>query len=848
MAASAPPPNLAANWIDSKSSDMGTNSLEMRLSGMNLMSSFTDTAIPLSSTILTYSPRVNQTNNDNSQQYSDKGMVKTSGLGALLPSPIPFAPSSLRGDANAYSNMKVNYQSDSSVGGLANYSATGFDGFNSFRPMTDSQSQKDNRGGSSALETMQLRTVLIDGNARSNPNSRPPLSGATESAPTKLPPSDTAAASTPSTNQLYHESEQDRWFGVISRPNELGNHFAHPPHRRMSIATESGREFLHGVGADQNMIMAASQDHSIPHKYGTMSSTFSPQLQQQRQPRRSSYVQPGQQQRLNHMNHIYAPLQPSQPMHSFSAGANGVPNQAAAMYENLSRVHLTSGIDNSGHSMRSNLQDYNSHLPTNQHYAHQGYPLSGDSLKAGPYRRRSSISHAPSLSIPSRTDSNGVSLLQRRNSQPNMGTAQGYYGHSIQGHHHTMPQMDSRDFSSQRSPIVASLEELIPGVAGQEPKSYSRHDKFVPPIPSPSFVHYGGSHNLPPNDRTSSSSTSHMSLNNAMMGQDQLSFEANHYGQHSHHHNASVEDHSRSFAGDHIDMPVNYSIEGSLHRGYAAHPGPGGYMIGDNRAGNQLIPNMLSQQSIDNMSQHYTGFDSTNHLPTAGATLPSPKVVYNVKFKRTQRSFVLGPRSTRDLKIGTYVKVEADRGEDLGIVVGKIPAEKYSIPGRRPSFHSNSLSDSAPSANNNSAPHGAADLKCVIRLATHDEVSLLLIKRDEEEALLKICSDKVRHRGLPMNIVDAEYQFDRHKLTFFFEAEGRVDFRELVRDLFSIYKTRIWMQQLDKSVTCNEGSSGMAMGLPIANAIDYGTPIIAPASEFTDSLSLNEPANEGRSD
>lgn len=65
--------------------------------------------------------------------------------------------------------------------------------------------------------------------------------------------------------------------------------------------------------------------------------------------------------------------------------------------------------------------------------------------------------------------------------------------------------------------------------------------------------------------------------------------------------------------------------------------------------------------------------------------------------------------------------------------------------------------------------------------------------------MLKICRAKVKQRNLPMHIVDAEYQFDRHKLTFFFEAEGRIDFRELVRDLFSIYKTRIWMQQLDKN-------------------------------------------------
>ena len=80
-----------------------------------------------------------------------------------------------------------------------------------------------------------------------------------------------------------------------------------------------------------------------------------------------------------------------------------------------------------------------------------------------------------------------------------------------------------------------------------------------------------------------------------------------------------------------------------------------------------------------------------------------------------------------------------------------------------------------------------------------------------------------------MNVVDAEYQFDRHKLTFFFEAEGRVDFRELVRDLFSMYKTRIWMQQLDKNTS---GACHAVVAPPTPVAIDYGTPIIAPVSEF----------------
>lgn len=173
---------------------------------------------------------------------------------------------------------------------------------------------------------------------------------------------------------------------------------------------------------------------------------------------------------------------------------------------------------------------------------------------------------------------------------------------------------------------------------------------------------------------------------------------------------------------------------------------------------------------------------------------PTPKIVYNVKFKRTQRSFILGPRAPRDIKVGCYVKVEADRGEDLGIVLSRVPAEKYNNTSRSGFRGCNE----PPTAGAGAVSCGAGDLKKVIRLATEEEISLLEDKKQEEETLLKICRAKVKQRGLTMNVVDAEYQFDRHKLIFFFEAEGRVDFRELVRDLFSIYKTRIWMQQLDK--------------------------------------------------
>lgn len=197
--------------------------------------------------------------------------------------------------------------------------------------------------------------------------------------------------------------------------------------------------------------------------------------------------------------------------------------------------------------------------------------------------------------------------------------------------------------------------------------------------------------------------------------------------------------------------------------------------------------------------------------------------IYAVKFKRTQRNFSLGPRIEGDIKMGSYVKVEADRGEDLGIVICRIPGDKIMNTANR--SRSNSTS-SLPSGS------GVADLKNIIRLATHDEILLLERKREEEEELIAICRNKTLQRGLNMNVVDAEYQFDRHKLTFFFEANGRVDFRELVRDLFSIYKTRIWMQQIDKnsnsldSVVTNERVArndfrfGSNFDMPTANTFN----------------------------
>ncbi|CAO3592426.1 unnamed protein product [Absidia cylindrospora] len=183
-----------------------------------------------------------------------------------------------------------------------------------------------------------------------------------------------------------------------------------------------------------------------------------------------------------------------------------------------------------------------------------------------------------------------------------------------------------------------------------------------------------------------------------------------------------------------------------------------------------------------------------------------------------------------------WVIVEADRGRDLGKVVAKdLPLDQVqlllaatsnspttaTLMGTTDNVHhsssssallldhppspSSSLSSSSSSSSSSSA---AAPLpKQICRLATPSEITLLVTKRHDEQKALLICQTKSKQKNLLMDIVDAEYQWDRRKLTFYFIAERRVDFRELVRDLFKIYKTRIWMCSVNSVGKKNMNSS-----------------------------------------
>ena len=87
-------------------------------------------------------------------------------------------------------------------------------------------------------------------------------------------------------------------------------------------------------------------------------------------------------------------------------------------------------------------------------------------------------------------------------------------------------------------------------------------------------------------------------------------------------------------------------------------------------------------------------------------------------------------------------------------------------------------------------------LKKVLRKASKEDHLQVEKNRNDAKAALQICNEKIAEHGLEMKLVDVEYTFDRNKIIFYFTAEGRVDFRELVKDLASVFRTRIELRQI----------------------------------------------------
>ena len=143
--------------------------------------------------------------------------------------------------------------------------------------------------------------------------------------------------------------------------------------------------------------------------------------------------------------------------------------------------------------------------------------------------------------------------------------------------------------------------------------------------------------------------------------------------------------------------------------------------------------------------------------------------VVGVRFRSAGKIYYFDPAEC-DMKVGTHVIVETARGVEYGTVM--------------------------------IAPREVADdkvvqpLKSVIRVATKEDEKQERRNKEKEKDAFKICLEKIAKHKLEMKLVEAEYTFDNNKLLFYFTADGRIDFRELVKDLASVFRTRIELRQI----------------------------------------------------
>lgn len=143
--------------------------------------------------------------------------------------------------------------------------------------------------------------------------------------------------------------------------------------------------------------------------------------------------------------------------------------------------------------------------------------------------------------------------------------------------------------------------------------------------------------------------------------------------------------------------------------------------------------------------------------------------VIGVRFRTAGKIYFFDPLEF-EIKKGDHVIVETARGIEFGTVMaGTMEVEEEKV---------------------------VQPLKPVIRIANQRDVEQEAANRDKEKQAFRICLEKIREHGLEMKLIDAEYTFDNNKVLFYFTADGRIDFRELVKDLASIFKTRIELRQI----------------------------------------------------
>ncbi|MCK4549342.1 MAG: stage 0 sporulation protein [Candidatus Krumholzibacteria bacterium] len=139
-----------------------------------------------------------------------------------------------------------------------------------------------------------------------------------------------------------------------------------------------------------------------------------------------------------------------------------------------------------------------------------------------------------------------------------------------------------------------------------------------------------------------------------------------------------------------------------------------------------------------------------------------------IQFKGQRKELYVNSRELY-LHTGNYCVVQADRGEDMGLIVSIAKVGQKET---------------------------ESDLKEILRHATDHDVEAMGEKREKELEALKTCQQKASEHDLQIKLVDVEFQFDGNKITFYFTADGRIDFRELVKDLAGVFRTRIDLRQI----------------------------------------------------
>ena len=143
--------------------------------------------------------------------------------------------------------------------------------------------------------------------------------------------------------------------------------------------------------------------------------------------------------------------------------------------------------------------------------------------------------------------------------------------------------------------------------------------------------------------------------------------------------------------------------------------------------------------------------------------------IVGVRFKNAGKIYYFDPVDF-EIEENMDVVVETARGLEYGtIVVGKKEIDEESL---------------------------VSPLKPIIRIATEEDTKIYKENKEKAKETFDLCLEKIKEHNLTMYLIDCEYTFDRNKLIFYFTAEGRIDFRELVKDLAAIFKTRIELRQI----------------------------------------------------